>query len=649
MQDIFVKVLSMGINASWIIMAVMVFRLLFHKAPRWIVCFLWIIVGFKLICPFNIESSISLIPVWDKVLSINQDSIDLKDNNNVVNIQADNKFTDVNIKSKDNNYKQSEEYTQPDTSNKIKQQYNISIISICTTIWIVGIIIMLFYLFISHIYIRKKVFTATHLSDNIWESEFVNSPFILGVAKPRIYIPYNVNSKQLAYILAHENAHLARKDHILKVIAFLILSIYWFHPLVWLSYILLCRDIEFACDEKAVLLMNTQEKKEYLLTLLSCSTGKNSFNISPLSFGKIKIKERVVRMKKFKKPSVILTSIIFLTGIIISVCFLVNPREVKIEKENTATAEPLIKEENITTAEASKEKTELANSYIAQIDVDTKILKAVLPTLTLDTEKKTFCFVYNLLSSYMPSGSYIEKNNKIILTTDGGQFHYTFERGSKNTLCFVADASSPVALTDKRFGIELKNGTVFEPSKKKMPDTYSATVEAKPASVDLRGITGADGAILYYVDAEKIIFGGYFGLFVYDKASGQIVQSLDLEYIGCNHTQGDDYCSIAASKDGTKVYMKPMHQNKLYVFDTLYGELEIRDYQEKQSIWNDSSLDLFHTKQHYASYMDGKEKKICRIYESTGIIGDCQYFEYRGKEPKNKEDIVYHSLFSQEK
>lgn len=641
MQDIFVKVLSMGVNASWIILAVMAFRLLFHKAPRWIVCFLWIIVGFKLICPFNIESSISLIPVWDKALSINQDSIDLKDNNTVVNIQADNKFTDVNIKSKDNNYKQSGEYTQPDTSNKIKQQYKTSIISICTTIWIVGIIIMLFYLFISHIYIRKKVFTATHLSDNIWESEFVNSPFILGVVNPRIYIPYNVNSKQLAYILAHENAHLARKDHVLKIIAFLILSIYWFHPLVWISYTLLCRDVEFACDEKAVLLMNTQEKKEYLLTLLSYSTGKNSFNISPLSFGKIKIKERVVRMKKFKKPSVILTSIIFLIGIIISLCFLANPREAKTEEENTI--------ENKATTEPLDEKTELASSYIAQTDADTKVLNAVLPTLTLDTEKKTFCFTYDVLSSYMPFGSYTEKNNKIILTTDDGQFHYTFERGSKNTLCFAANASSPVKLTDKRFGIELKDGTVFEPSNKKMPDTYSAAVEAKPASVDLKGITGADGAILYYVDAEKIIFGGYFGLFVHDKASGQIVQSLDLEYIGCNYTQGDNYCSIAVAKDGIKVYMKPMRQNKLYVFDTLYGELEIRDYPKKQSIWNDSSLDLFHTKQHYASYMNGKEKKTCRIYESTGIIGDCQYFEYRGKEPKNKEDIVYHSLFPQEK
>lgn len=642
MQDIFVKVLSTGINASWIILAVMFLRLLFQKAPKWIVCFLWIIVGFKLICPFNIESSISLIPAQPKVLSVNQDSITIKNGNDLINTQTGNKPADVDVKYKDNNYKQPEEHFQPDTVNKIKQLYKTSNTSIFTIIWIVGIIIMLSYLLISHICIRKRICTATHLSENIWESEFVDSPFILGIAKPRIYIPYHINSKQLGYILAHEHAHLARKDHILKIIAFLILSVYWFHPLVWISYILLCRDIEFACDEKAILLMDTQQKKEYLLTLLSCSTGKNNFNVSPLSFGESKIKERVMRVKKFKKPSLILTAIVFLTGIIISVCFLVNPKKAKVE-ENMA--------ENKIATKPLEEKTELASSYIAQKESSSgvDVLNAVLPVLSLDTEKKTFCFTYDVLSSYMPSGSYTEKNNKIVLTTDDGQFHYTFEKGNGNTLCFAADASSPVTLTDKRFGIELKNGTVFEPSSRNMPDIYSTVVEARPASVDLKEITGADGAILYYVDAEKIIFGGYFGLFVHEKASGQIVQSLYLEYIGCNYTQGDNYCSIAASKDGNKVYMKPMRRNKLYIFDTLFGTLEIRNYQKKRSIWDDSSLDLFHTEQRYASYTDGKEKKTCRIYESNGIIGDCQYFEYKGKEPKNKKEIVYHSLFPQEK
>ncbi len=640
MQDIFIKVLLMGINSSWIILAVIFLRLLFRKAPRWIICFLWIIVELKLVCPFNIASSISLIPAQFKVVSIGQNSIIVQNGNGLINIQTGNKFEDVNVKSKDNNYKQSKEHIQPDTANKIKQQYKINITNIFTIIWITGIIIMLSYLLISHIYISKKVCTATRLSKNIWESEFINSPFILGIIKPRIYIPYNVNNKQLAYILAHENAHLARKDYILKITAFLVLSIYWFHPLVWVSYILLCRDIEFACDEKAVLFMNTQEKKEYLLTLLNFSTGKNNFPVSPLSFGETKIKERVMHVKKFKKPSFILTVIIFLIGVIFSICFLANPRESKTEENmagNKISTEPL------------EEKTELASSYIAQIDADAKILNSVLPSLTLDTEKKTFCFTYDMLSSYMPSGSYTEEDNKVILTTDDGQFHYIFEKGSKNTLCFAADASSPVTLIDKHFGIELKNGTVFKPSAKKMPDVYSVTVEAKPASADLKEITGADGAILYYVDAEKIIFGGCFGLFVHDKASGKIVQSLDLEYIGCSHTQGDDYCTIAASKDGTKVYMKPMRQNKLYIFYTLSGSLEIRDCQEKYSIWNDSSLDLFHTEQYYASYINNKEKKTCHIYESTGIIGGCQYFEYKGKEPENKEDIVYHSLFPQEK
>ena len=638
MQDIFVKILSMGINASWIILAVMLFRLIFRKAPKWIICFLWIIAGLKLICPLNIESPISLVPAQTTILSVNTGNITMENGNGFV--QADNKLPEEGIKSKSND-------KQPDSVNKayngkhshIKPETNIT--SIFTIIWITGIIIMLSYLVISNINIRGRVCTATHLSGNIWQSEFVNSPFILGLAKPRIYIPYHINNKQLAYILAHEHAHLARKDHILKTIAFLVLSVYWFHPLVWVSYILLCRDIEFACDEKAVLLMGTQEKKEYLLTLLNCSTGRNNFNVSPLSFGETRIKERVVRVKKFKKPSFILTSVVFLAGIIISACFLATPEEPKAEGNMADT--------KITQGQG-EEKMELASSYIARKDASMKdILNASLPALSFDTGSKTFSFTYDILSSYMPYGSYKEEDNKILLTTDDGQFHYTFEKGSGNTLSFVADASSPVTLTDTRFGMEIKNGTVFEPAAQNMPDVYSAAVEAKPALVDLNENSGADGVRLYYVDTEKIIFGGYFGLFVHDKASGQILQSLDLEYIGCNYTQGDNYCSIAASKDGTKVYLEPMRQNKLYIFDTLSGTLEIRDYKKKDGIWKDRSLDLFNadtTK--YTSYIDWNEKKTCQIYESNGIIGDCQYFEYSGKEPENKKDIIYHPLFPKE-
>ncbi len=627
MQDIFVKILSMGINASWIILAVMLFRLIFQKAPKWIICFLWVIAGFKLICPVDIESPISLIPVHTIVLPVNPDNVTIKNMDNPIQAQKDNKLPVKGTKSKSNNYKQpdavNEKYNT--TDNHVRPEAGIT--SIFTIIWVTGVIIMMSYLVINNINIHRKICTATHLSGNIWQSEFVDSPFILGLARPRIYIPYHTSKKQLAYILTHENAHLARKDHILKTIAFLVLSVYWFHPLVWLAYILLCRDIEFACDEKAVMLMDTQEKKEYLVTLLNCSTGKNNFNVSPLSFGETRIKERVIHVKKFKKPSFILTFAVFVTGIIISACFLSNPKEPK--------------------AEGNNEETGLASFYKAQKEPDAKdVIDAVLPSLTFDTEKKTFSFTYDVLSSYLPYGSYKEENNKIILNTDDGKFHYTFEKGSGNTLSFIADGSSPVTLTDSRFGMQIKNGMVFEPAATEKPDVYSAAVEARPASVDLKENTGADGVRLYYVDTEKIIFGGYFGLFVHDKASGQIIQSLDLEYIGCNHTQGDNYCSIAVSADGTKVYMKPRKKKKLYIFDTLYGTLEIRDCQKKYNIWDDSSLDLFHedtTK--YASYTSGTEKKTCQIYETNGIIGDCQYFEYTGKEPENKKEIVYHPLF----
>lgn len=649
MQNIFLKVLSMGIDACWIILAVLFLRIVFCKAPKWIICFLWILAGLRLICPFNIESPACFIPqaafssgIGSNIINGGNSGISpVKDNKpSITGNGQENGIYNTYKNNKSNGNIAKERYKTPVVANGITGSKN-NIISVLTIIWTAGMAVMLLYFIINYIYMKKRLAFATHLYGNVWECESAGTPFIFGIVRPGIYIPYHMDKRQLSCILAHEYAHLKRKDHILKAAAFLILSVYWFHPLVWAAYILLCRDIEFACDEKAVLSMDIQEKKDYLLALLNCSTGRNA-GIYPLAFGGIKVKERVVHVKKLKKPSVILTFMALLAGTVISAGFLTSPEGHKTEgniPENKYIAE------NTGTKDISPEKkTELSGYYVAKAGNDDK---AVLnPYLLLDADKKTFSFSYDVLSSYLSIGTYTEEDNEVKLITDDGNFHYTFQKGNENNLYFIADKSSSVDLIDKKFGIEIKDGMVFE-SSDKTSGTYdnSVVLETRQADVDLNEITGADGPRLYYVSTEKIIFGGCFGLFVYDKASGNIEKSLDLEYIGCNYTQGDNYCTIAASTDGSKIYMKPLKKNELYIFNVLSGTVEMKDYNGK--IWEDNSLDLFYTEGQQANYYDGKTEKTCRLRESNGLIGGCMYFEYEGKEPEDEKDITYYPLFDQ--
>lgn len=532
MQEFFLEIVSMGINASWMILAVLILRVLFCKSPKWIACFLWVLVGIRLICPWNIESAMSLVPIRLEVpLGYSEKNSDKNDgvaayinidHNPIVNryIKTAKHIPSPNQSSTDKSLMtDNENVSVPGQNEQIV--LNSNVIKIAMIMWLCVMIAMLLYFFMSFIYICKKTETATLLRENIWESEFVTSPFVFGLLRPRIYIPYGITQENLSYILAHECTHIKRKDHIIKLSAFFILSVYWFHPLVWVAYALLGRDIELACDEKAAAAMDKQERKKYLLTLLSCSVSKRSASIYPLAFGKIGIKERVIRMKRWKKPSLLLMIATLFAGIIVSLCFLTNP-----------TRQELV---------------------------------------------------------------------------DAQEFVNTKE-------------------TNKDNGV----------------------LEVKKALVDLSENTGADGTMLYYVDDNKIIFGGNFGLFVHDKASGKIVQSLDLEYIGCNQTQGDNYCEIAVDKQGQRVYLNPLRQKKLYILDLLSDKLEVKEYPDSD-IWKDSSLDLFsveNTKE-VSYYNAHKEKMVCVLKEKDFSIGNCAYVEYGQNELEKKGEREYIPLFSQ--
>lgn len=275
MTEFFLSIVNMSISASWVVLAVLLLRLLLKKAPKWITVLLWGIVAIRMICPFSIESVMSLIPsietispeiMMDRTPKINSGIPII---NNIVNPVIGESFA-----------------PDPATSANPLQIW----IPILSFVWIVGIAGMLLYTTISYFCVNRKIGTAVLLHDNIFQSESVVSPFVLGIIKPKIYLPFKVNDKDMEHVIAHEQAHIRRKDHWSKPFGFLLLALHWFNPLMWLGYALLCKDIEFACDEKVIKELNTEEKADYSQALLNLSVNRRMIAACPLAFGEVGVK-----------------------------------------------------------------------------------------------------------------------------------------------------------------------------------------------------------------------------------------------------------------------------------------------------------------------------------------------------------------------
>lgn len=325
MESLFIKLVNLSITAGWLILAVLLLRLFLRRAPRWIFCLLWGIVGLRLVLPFSPESMFSLVPSAETIPeTIMLDSAPAIDSG-------------IGAIDRPMNHIISGSFTPDPAASANPLQI---VTAGMSAVWIAGVIAMLLYLGGSCLRLRRRVRTATLLRDNIRRSEFVASPFILGIFRPRIYIPYHLDETRLSHVLAHENAHIARGDHLIKPFAFLILSVYWFHPLVWIAYVLLCRDIELACDERVIRGMDAEQRKSYSLALLGCSAGRHMPAACPLAFGEVGIKERVVHVKTYKKPAFRLVLISIVVCAVAAICFLTKPKEEEpaLLHDNTATA-----------------------------------------------------------------------------------------------------------------------------------------------------------------------------------------------------------------------------------------------------------------------------------------------------------------------
>ena len=310
MNELFLKIVNMSISASWLVLVVLILRFVLKKAPKWVNILLWGIVAIRLICPFSFESALSLIPSAEtfpeKVIS--GPSFDVQTgitpvDNRINDYLGDRYFEGVTVPANNGN----------------------NIMTILTIVWTIGILLLVAYTVISYWRLRRKVDTAVRYKDNIFQSENVKSPFVLGIIKPRIYLPFNMNGQDLEHVVAHEQAHIHRKDHWWKPFGFLLLTIHWFNPLVWLAYVLLCRDIELACDEKVIKELGNEQRADYTQALVACSVNRRMIAACPLAFGEVGVKDRVKSVMNYKKPAFWGVVLAVIVCVFVAVCFLTNP------------------------------------------------------------------------------------------------------------------------------------------------------------------------------------------------------------------------------------------------------------------------------------------------------------------------------------
>ncbi len=310
-DSIFVKLLNASISACWLVGAVLLFRLIFRKAPRWLTVALWAIVAVRLICPVPIESSLSLVPTAEPLPA------------EVLNIDP---------------HKGVESTTMEIINNPVYSEYVDSSVPVDVEsfqwdavlgglAWVYGMGAMLLYALFSYLFIYIKVRQSMNLRENIYLCDRIDTPFIFGIIRPKIYLPSMMYEEDRTFVLAHERAHLKRRDYLWKPLGFLILSVYWFNPVIWLSYILLCRDIELACDEKVIKEMGTEMKKPYSIALINCSVPKRMITACPVAFGETGVKKRIKAVLSYKKPALWLIIIAVITSIILAVCFATSPKK----------------------------------------------------------------------------------------------------------------------------------------------------------------------------------------------------------------------------------------------------------------------------------------------------------------------------------
>ena len=607
MEGVFIKLLNLSIQASILIVVVLLLRFILNKSPKWMKCLLWALVAIRLVCPFSIESIFSLAP--------DAEVVNMDNYVGMPNIQSEAAGTDRSV----NKYVETH-----DNEGVAVEKKNTNPIYFLSIIWSVGIVILAVYALGSCLKIWRRVKLSIRTTENIYICDRIDSPFIFGIIKPRIYLPSGISEEQKESVIAHEQAHLKRLDHFWKPFGFCLLTVYWFNPLCWLAYILLCRDIELACDEKVIKNMDVTQKKIYSQVLLSFSESQKQILACPLAFGEVGVKERIRSILNYKKPAFWIIAVAIVSMIVTSVLFLTSPKkktyEITFHIPAGCENQLVFSDEEI-----SSLKKNISFSVGRDIG-DTEIqLKGV--------EGKE-------------EGAYDEP----VYVTSGMSAKMQVERGAWYRVGIYASNDTS---GEKTVHVSVKNVEVRIAANKETTaenEPLQDMIEVSAPTIDLSSSTGADGSTMYYADENMFIFGGYYGLFVYDVTKNQITRSVDLAPIGCNDTQGDNACEIVATEDGSKVLLSTASSNMMYVYS-------VADNQMWREPYNLDGYDLYRDKYTDQAGFDGKRapyekdsdiRFYCLVNDTTiGELGYAMDIQSSYHTIFKETNSIYHNVLSE--
>ena len=319
MSELFRSVLNTSLQGSIVIAVVLLLRLVLGKAPKRYICLLWILAGLRLLCPFTIESELSLQPEAQIVTQAEWE--DLRDFGRILPADApkDLGFVDTTAEAEP----REAQIAEPDVTGTVT--YTPAWAVLAPYLWLTGAGLLAACSLISYLKLKRRTREAVHLFGDVWERDGVDTAIILGFWRPKILLPTGIAPASRKFILEHESCHLKRGDHWVKLLGFLAVVLHWFNPLVWLAYALLCRDVEMACDECVVRNMDLEERKRYSAALLECSANRTHWASCMVAFGEVSVKQRIMKVLRYRKPAFWLSAVGVFAAVFVALCFLTDP------------------------------------------------------------------------------------------------------------------------------------------------------------------------------------------------------------------------------------------------------------------------------------------------------------------------------------
>ena len=455
-----IRLLNMSAAAGALVCVVMLLRALLKAAPKWTRCILWAIVAVQLLCPFTLRSPLSVYSLLPRSDAVTGDQVEVFRAGG-----GSEKPLLVLDTPQIAGYAPGAPAASPSPDGSVTAAAQASpsvYLPAAGAVWLCGLAAMLLYALVSYLALRRSVRASVPLEGNVFLCDGIRTPFILGVLRPRIYLPSALSDAQRSAVLSHETAHLRRRDHWWKLLGWLLLAVHWFNPLIWIAYVLFCRDVELACDEKAVRDMGSAARADYSQALLDCSAPRAAVRACPLAFGEVGIKERIKAVLNYKKPAFWLVLLAVAVCVVVAVCFLTRPRPIRAPDDRVPTVTPTPEPTGAPDLPMHKGiDAERARVYLLDDAWYPEKEPFHMFTLTVDAFAGLFQYYETPISSYIGFGAF-ELRGDILTVRDGERVNRFRIADGGETLAWIAEGSDNFAF------IRLADGATFSLEKTRM-------------------------------------------------------------------------------------------------------------------------------------------------------------------------------------